>query len=117
MLKFITFAKLTEKGQLMPPEKAPAVLAKVLMAPEKAPAVLAKVQEIVRTYGGKVEYMWATIGRYDFVSFAEYPSEESAFKARTKITELGLFHLESTIAFPVETYIEALAEEKVLVTV
>ncbi len=48
MLKFITFAKLTEKGQLM--------------TPEKAPAVLAKVQEIVRTYGGKVEYMWATIG-------------------------------------------------------
>ncbi len=103
MLKFITFAKLTEKGQLM--------------APEKAPAVLAKVQEIVRTYGGKVEYMWATIGRYDFVTFAEYPNEESAFKARTKIMELGLFHLESTIAFPVETYIEALAEKKVLVTV
>ncbi len=103
MVRFITFAKLTEKGQLTPPEKAP--------------AVLAKVEEIIRAYDGKVEFMWATIGRYDFVSLAEYPDEEFAFKARTKIMELGLFHLESTIAFPVETYIKAVAEEKVLVAV
>jgi uncharacterized protein with GYD domain len=103
MLKFITFAKLTEKGQVLPSEKAP--------------AVLAKVQEIVRVYGGKVEFMWATTGRYDFVTLAEYPTEEAAFKARTKIMELGLFHLETTIAFPVESYIEALAEKKVLITV
>ncbi len=74
-----------------------------------------KVEEIIRAYDGKVEFMWATIGRYDFVSLAEYPNEEYAFKARTKIMELGLFHLESTIAFPIETYIKAVAEEKVLV--
>ena len=76
-----------------------------------------KVEEIIRAYDGKVEFMWATIGRYDFVSLAEYPNEEYAFKARTKVMELGLFHLESTIAFPIETYIKAVAEEKVLVAV
>lgn len=103
MVKFITFATLTEKGQTWPPEKAP--------------AILAKVKEIVQTYGGKLEFMWATTGRYDFVSLVEYPNEEAAFKARTKIIELGLFHLESMVAFPVEAYIAALAEEKVLVTV
>lgn len=103
VLKFITFAKLTEKGLVTPPEKAP--------------AYLAKIQEIVKVYGGKVEFMWATTGRYDFVTLAEYPTEESAFKARTKILELGLFHLESTIAFPIEAYFEALAEKKVLVAV
>jgi uncharacterized protein with GYD domain len=103
VVKFITFAKLTEKGQLTPPEKVPAVLAKVL--------------EIVKIYEGKVEYMWATTGRYDFVTFIEYPNEEYAFKARTKIMELGVFHLESMVAFPVEAYIEAVAEKKVPVLV
>lgn len=103
MIKFITFVKLTEKGQLLPPEKAP--------------IVLAKVQEITKAYGGKVEFMWATTGRYDFVSLAEYPDEPAAFKARTKIMELGLFHLESMVAFPVEAFIEAVKEDKVLVTV
>lgn len=103
MLKTITFVKLTEKGQVLPPDKAP--------------AILAKVQEIVKTYGGKVEFMWATTGRYDFVTLAEYPDEMAAFKSRIKITELGLFHLDSTVAFPVEAYIQALAEKKELVAV
>jgi uncharacterized protein with GYD domain len=103
MFKTITFAKLTEKGQLLPPDKAP--------------LVLAKVQEIVKIYGGKVEFMWATTGRFDFVTLTEYPDEPAAFKARTKIMELGLFHLESMSAFPVESYIEAVKEQKILVTV
>ena len=103
MLKFITFVKLTEHGQLLPPEKAP--------------QILAKVEEITRTYGGKIDFMWATTGRYDFISVAEYPDETAGFKARTKIMELGLFHLESTVLFPVETYMEAVAEKKVLVAV
>lgn len=103
MFKTLTFAKLTEHGQLL--------------GPEKVPAVLAKVQEIVKVYGGKIEWIFATTGRYDFVTMAEYPDEPAAFKARTKIMELGLFHLESAAAFPVEAYIEAVAEKKVLVTV
>ena len=44
---------------------------------------------------------------------AEYPDDELAFKARVKIQELGLFFLESTPVFPVETYLKALREEKV----
>ncbi len=103
MIKTITFVKLTEKGMLLPPEKAP--------------AVLAKVNEIVKTYGGKVELMLATTGRFDFVAINEYPDEPAAFKARTKITELGFFHLESMNVFPVEAYIEAVKEQKVPVTV
>lgn len=103
MFKTITFVKLTEKGQVLPPDKAP--------------AMLAKVQEIVKTYGGKVEFMWATTGRYDFVTMAEYPDEMAAFKSRIKITEMGLFHLETAIAFPVEAYVQALIEKKELVAV
>ena len=59
MVMTLTFAKLTEHGQLLPPEKVP--------------AVLAKVQEVVRTYGGKIEWMFATTGRYDFITMAEDP--------------------------------------------
>jgi uncharacterized protein with GYD domain len=103
MIKQFTFVKLTEKGQLLPPEKAP--------------GALAKVQEIVRTYHGKIETMWATTGRYDFLTVAEYPTEEDAFKARTKIMELGLFHLEAAAIFPIEAYLEAVADKKLLVTV
>lgn len=103
MYKGITFMKLTEKGQLLPPEKAP--------------IVLAKINEIVKTYGGTLEWTLATTGRYDFVALVEYPDEQSAFKARTKIMELGLFHLESASAFPVEVFLEAVKEQKVLVAV
>lgn len=55
----------------------------------------------------------ATSGRFDFVTIAEYPDDEMAFKARVQIQELGLFHLESGPVFPVETYLKALVEEKV----
>lgn len=103
MVKQFTFARLTEKGQLLDPEKAP--------------AALAKVNEIVLAYKGKIEQIWATTGRFDFVTVTEYPDEEAAFKARTKIMELGLFHLESAAAFPIEAYLEAVIEKKVLVTV
>lgn len=99
MVTFITFAKLTEKGQMYPPEKAP--------------EILNKVTEITQIYGGKIQYIWATGGRFDFVTIAEYPDDELAFKARVKIQELGLFFLESTPVFPVETYLKALREEKV----
>ena len=103
MIKTITLVKLTEKGMLLPPEKAP--------------TVLAKVNEIVKIYGGKVEFMMATTGRYDFVAVNEFPDEPAAFKARTKIQELGLFHVESTNAFPIEAYIEAVKEQNVLAAV
>ena len=99
MVTFITFAKLTEKGQLLPPEKAP--------------EILSKVTEITQAYGGKINQIWATGGRFDFVTLAEYPDAELAFKSRVKIQELGLFFLESTPVFPVETYLKAVAEVKV----
>ncbi len=103
MVTIITFIKLTEKGQLLPPEKAA--------------ETLAKVNEITQAYGGKISQIWASGGRYDFVSLTEYPDEEMAFKSRTKIMELGLFHMESTPVFPIEKFLEAVAEQKVLVTV
>jgi uncharacterized protein with GYD domain len=102
MVTFITFAKFTEKGQVYPPEKAP--------------EILNKVTEIAQAYGGRILNIWATGGRYDFVTLTQYPDQELAFKARTKILELGLFHLDSTPVFPVETFLEAVAEKKVLVT-
>ena len=103
MFTTIAFCKLTEKGKTMPPAKAP--------------EVLAKTQEIAKAYGGKFKEIYATTGRYDFVVLAEYPDDLSGFKAFVKINELGLFHMESTLAFPVETYLEAAKDSKVLVAV
>ncbi len=103
MVKFITYTRLTEKGQLLPPDKAP--------------ETLAKVQEIIGVYGGKLEVIYATGGKYDFVSIVDYPDDEMAFKSRTKIMELGLFHLESTPIFPIETFLTAVAEKKELIAV
>jgi len=68
MVKIVTVSKLTEKGQVLPPEKAPEILAKVM--------------EITKMYGGKFESLLATNGRYDFVTITEYPSELEAFKRR-----------------------------------
>ncbi len=103
MFKVITFVRLTEKGQVLPPDKAP--------------TVLAKVNEIIKAYSGKVELMYATTGRFDFLTIVDYPDQPTAFKAHTKISELGLFHLESMTALPIEAYLEAVAEKKVLVAV
>jgi uncharacterized protein with GYD domain len=103
MIKVITLCKLTEKGKLLPPEKAA--------------VVLAKTQEITAAYGGKIKEIFASSGRYDFVVLTEYPDELSGFKAYVKTNELGLFHMESMDVFPVETFIEAMKESKVLVAV
>lgn len=99
MFTFVTFLKLTEKGQTI--------------APDEAAKVLATTKGIAEAYGGKVLQIWATTGRYDFVSLSEYSDPELAFRARTKMMELGLFHLESASAFPIETFLAAVQDSKV----
>jgi uncharacterized protein with GYD domain len=103
MIKFITLSRLTDKGRTLPPEKAP--------------ESLAKVTQIVQHYGGHFIDIFATTGKYDFISLVEYPDEESGFKAHTKITELGLMTLESSTYFPIDKFIEASLESKELVAV
>jgi len=67
--------------------------------------VLGKVNDLVASFDGKVEATWATTGRYDFISVAEFPTAEAALKAHTKFLEIGYFLAESAEAFDMETFL------------
>jgi uncharacterized protein with GYD domain len=91
-MKFITFVKLTDEGRKHLPD---------------AKEVLRRVYELTESFDGKIVSMWATTGRYDFISVAEYPTAEMALKAHTKLLEFGYFLVESSDAFDMETFLAA----------
>ena len=63
MNKYVGLIKLTEDGH----EKLP-----------KVAEVFAKTHEIVEGVGGKVFDILAVMGKYDFVTFVEYPTDLAA---------------------------------------
>jgi uncharacterized protein with GYD domain len=89
-MKYITFARLTDEGRKHVPE---------------AREVLRQVNELVSSFDGKIEGMWATTGHFDFVVVVTYPAPENALKAHTKLVETGYFLVESTSAFDMDTYL------------
>ena len=89
-MKHITLIKLTDEGRKHLPE---------------AKEVLEKVNDLVASFDGKVEATWATTGRYDFISVAEFPTAEAGLKAHTKFLEIGYFLAESSEAFDMETFL------------
>ena len=103
MQKYLTFMRLTDKGQMMPPEKIGDVYKQMLA--------------ITESFGGKTLEIWATAGEYDFVTIAEFPSDEASFKARIKLNQLGVARLDGGPTYPVETYLAAATEKRELVTV
>ncbi|HXZ65302.1 MAG TPA: GYD domain-containing protein [Streptosporangiaceae bacterium] len=89
-MKYITLIKLTDEGRKHLPESK---------------EVLTKVYDLVATYEGKVEAIWATAGRYDFISVADFPTADAALKAHTKFLEIGFFLADSCQAFDMETFL------------
>jgi uncharacterized protein with GYD domain len=89
-MKHITLVKFTDEGRKHLPE---------------GKEVLRKVYELVERFDGKIEGIWATTGRYAVIAVAEYPTDEAALKAHTKLLEMGLFVVESSEAFGIETFL------------
>jgi len=89
-MKHITLVKFTDEGRKHLPE---------------GKEVWRQVYELVEGFDGKIEGIWATTGRYDVITVAEYPSAEAALKAHTKLLEMGFFVVESSEAFGIETFL------------
>lgn len=98
MIKYLSFLRMTDRGQATPPEKIAEVYSKMLA--------------ITEAYGGKTLEIWCTAGDYDFVTLADFPSDEAAFKVRTKLNQLDLVRVDGGPTFPIETYLAAAAEMK-----
>jgi uncharacterized protein with GYD domain len=89
-MRYITVIKLTDEGRKHLPE---------------AKDVLKKIDDLVASFDGKVEAIWATAGRYDFISVAEFPTADAALKTETKFLDTGFFLAESYEAFDMETFL------------
>ena len=89
-MKHITLIKLTDQGRKHLPD---------------AKEVLNKVNDLVASFDGKIEAIWATPGRYDFITVVEFPTPEAGLKAHTKFLEIGYFQTESSEAFDMETFL------------
>lgn len=88
-VKHVTLINLTDEGRKHLPE---------------AKDVFVKATELVDSFGGKILGIWATTGRYDFISVVEYPTADAGLKAYTKLLETGFYLLESAEAFDMEAF-------------
>lgn len=98
MQKYITFMRLTDKGQLTPPEKVAEVYKQMIAISE--------------SFGGKILEIWTGYGKYDFVTINEFPTAEAAFKSMVKLNQLGVARLEGGPTYPVEAYLAAATEKR-----
>jgi uncharacterized protein with GYD domain len=90
-MKYVTLIKLSDEGRKRFPEAA---------------KLFTDVLGVVDSFGGKALDTFAIAGRWDFVSIAEYPDPETAFAARIKLIELGIFEtLEGYEAFDMDLYL------------
>lgn len=96
MIKYLSFMRLTEQGQALPPDKVADIYARMLKTTE--------------SYGGKTLEIWTTAGDYDFVTIAEFPTDEAAFKCRVKLNQFGVARIDGGPTFPVDTYLAAVNE-------
>ena len=100
MVKYITFLRLTDKGQLTPPDKVAEVYQQMIAVTE--------------SFGGKILETWTASGDYDFVSIGEFPTDEAAFKARVKLNQMAVARLDGGPTFPIEVYLAAAAERELV---
>ena len=91
-VKHVTIIKLTDEGRKQLPE---------------AKDVFVKATEVVDSLDGKSMAIWATTGRYDFVTCVEYPTAEAGLKAYTPLLETGFSLRESSAAFDRDTSLAA----------
>ena len=63
-----------------------------------------KVVEIIQKSGGKVNAMYALLGRYDLAFVVDFPGNAGAIKASIAITKLTGIGFTTSPAIPVEDF-------------
>jgi uncharacterized protein with GYD domain len=69
-----------------------------------SPNRLEIAKKAFKAAGGKLTAFYMTIGRYDFVTIAEFPDDESAAKALLTLAASGNIRSETLKAFPEAEY-------------
>jgi uncharacterized protein with GYD domain len=69
-----------------------------------SPARLELAKKAFKAAGGKLTAFYMTIGRYDFVTIAEFPDDEAAAKALLVLASTGNIRSETLKAFPEAEY-------------
>lgn len=89
-MKHVTLIKLTDEGRKHLPE---------------AKGLFVKATELMDSFGGKLLGMWATTGRYDFITVIEFPTADASLKAHTKLLETGFYRMETSEAFDIDAFL------------
>jgi uncharacterized protein with GYD domain len=74
----------------------------------KAPEYLDKIRHIIEEEGGQLDDVYAIMGPWDFLSFAKYPDNETAFRVLAKIAKLDVVKTETFPAEKVDVFLKAL---------
>ena len=73
-----------------------------------SPKRLEAAQKVAKSVEGEIKQFYLTMGRYDFVSVIEAPSNEAVMKALLTIASAGAIKTETLVALPIEEYKELL---------
>ena len=63
-----------------------------------------KVEETIKKSGGKIDLMYALLGRYDLAFIVDFPSVSEAIKASVALTKLTGIGFTSSPAITVEEF-------------
>lgn len=74
MVTYITLFKYTQQG-----------MATIKDAPKRIEATKAMIEKL----GGRVIGVWLTLGQYDLIGIAEFPSDEVAARVALEVGRLG----------------------------
>ena len=75
-----------------------------------SPKRLATAKKSIEDMGGKMKAFYYTMGQYDFVSVAEWPSNESAMTFLFALGKLGNVKTETLVAIPAEDAAKLIAK-------
>ena len=64
----------------------------------------ARAVSLIKQFGGEVEAMYATLGRFDLVMVVSLPGLDDAMKATVALTKLTGIAFDTTPAMPVEDF-------------
>src|SRR4029453_15083969 len=71
---------------------------------------LDQIRHIIEDEGGQLDDVYAIMGPWDFLSFAKYPDNETAFRVLAKIAKLDVVKTETFPAEKVDVFLKALVQ-------
>lgn len=71
-----------------------------------SPTRVNEARATVKKMGGELKSFYYTMGQYDFVSVAEWPSNEAAMTFLLALGSLGNVKTETLVAIPVEQAVD-----------